>query len=170
VVTVREGGPATRQVVWTGRRATDIGHHPHPAKVRPVRILAGAFGNGLPERDLRVSPNHALYIDGALFEAISLVNGMTIIQETQTRFVTYYHIELDEHDILLAEGLAAESFIDTGNRDMFENSEGAVQLFPDFRTADNAPTCVPLHRTGPAVERAHAALAALAVTFIARRA
>jgi autotransporter passenger strand-loop-strand repeat protein len=170
VVTVREGGPSSRPVVWTGRRATHIGRHPNPEQVRPVRILAGAFGQGVPERDLRVSPNHAIYIDGALFEAISLVNGISIVQETATRFVTYHHIELDAHDIIVAEGLATESYLDTGNRDMFENSEGAVRLFPDFRTAADAPTCVTLHRAGPAVARVHAALEVLALGFLARRA
>jgi autotransporter passenger strand-loop-strand repeat protein len=168
VVTVRDDGPATRQVVWTGRRATDIRRHPHPERVRPVRILAGAFGAGVPERDVRVSPNHAIYIDGALFEAIRLVNGVSIIQETMTNTVTYHHIELDGHDIVLAEGLPAESFLDTGNRDMFAASQGVVQLFPGFRTAENAPTCVPLHRTGPALDRARARLSALAARFAAR--
>jgi len=170
VVTVRDGGPSSRPVIWTGRRATDIRRHPNPELVRPVRIMAGAFGPGVPERDLRVSPNHAIYIDGALFEAIGLVNGMTIVQEMATRFVTYHHIELDAHDIVLAEGLATESYIDTGNREMFETGEGAVRLFPDFRTAAGAATCVPLHRTGPAVARVHAALEVLARGCLARRA
>jgi hypothetical protein len=163
VITVREGGPMTSKVVWTGRRAIDASRHPTPEIVRPVRILAGAFGGGLPERDLRVSPHHGIYLDGALFEALALVNDTTIIQEHQTRYVTYHHIELEEHDIMLAEGLPTESYLDTGNRDMFENTEGAIKLHPDFRTAENAPTCGPLYRNGHEVEKAKAKLQIMAL-------
>jgi autotransporter passenger strand-loop-strand repeat protein len=170
VVTVLPDGPATRRVVWTGRRAIDIARHPNPAIVRPVRIRAGAFGAGLPERDLRVSPHHAVFLDGALFEALSLVNGTTVIQEQDTRFVTYHHIELDGHDLMLAEGLAAESFLDTGNRDMFESSEGAMQLHADFRTPQTAATCLPIIRDGAALDAARAKLAALAANSTARKA
>jgi antigen 43 len=165
VVTVRAGGPPTAKIVWTGRRAIDIARQPDPSIVYPVRILAGAFGGGLPERDLLVSPHHGIVFQGELFEAIALVNGETIIQDRTINFITYHHIELEAHDIVLAEGLPAESFINTGNRGMFENSTGVVQLFPDWRTADNAPTCVTLHRSGAAVARAHAALARLAAQF-----
>jgi autotransporter passenger strand-loop-strand repeat protein len=170
VVTVRDGGPATAKVVWTGRRTIDILRYNKPEIVRPVRILAGAFGNNTPERDLRLSPHHAVYIDGALFEAVALINGITVIQEQTTRFVTYHHIELEQHDIMLAEGLPAESFLDTGNRDMFENTTGALQLHPDFRHPEAAPTCAPLHRTGPEVAAVHARLAAIAEAMTGCRA
>jgi hypothetical protein len=162
VVTVREGGPAISKIIWTGQRTIDIMRHHNPAIVRPVRILAGAFGNGLPERDLRLSPHHAVYIDGALFEVVALVNGLTIIEEHNTRYVTYHHIELEQHDIVLAEGLPAESFLDTGNRDMFGTTGGVLQLHADFRTEYNAQTCVPLHRQGPEVARVHGTLLNLA--------
>jgi hypothetical protein len=63
---------------------------------------------------------------------------------------------------MLAEGLPAESYLDTGNRDMFENDTGVTVLYPDFRTSNDAKTCVPLHRSGPAVHRAHDMLLTLA--------
>jgi hypothetical protein len=166
LVTVREGGPAERTVVWTGRRRLDVSRHANPAMVQPVRIRAGAFGGGIPERDLRLSPHHAVYIDGDLFEAIALVNGITIIQESDTRFVTYHHIELDEHDIMLAEGLAVESFLPTGNRAMFERA-GPMQLHPEWRTPEAASPCVTLHRVGPKVEQAFCRLRLLAERFVA---
>lgn len=72
-------------------------------------MVAGAFGPGLPKRDLRVSPRHAIYMDGNLFWARALVNGATLLQEQDTRKVMYYHIELETHDIVLAENLPAES-------------------------------------------------------------
>jgi collagen type I/II/III/V/XI/XXIV/XXVII alpha len=127
--------------------------------------MAGAMGAGLPERDLRLSPDHAVYIDGALFEAKALVNAITIVQETDTKFVTYHHIELEWHDIMLAEGLATESYLDTGNRNMFEMNGGAVQLYPDWRTPNTAPTCVPIYREGAKLEEVKARLLALAEAF-----
>ena len=148
VVTVREGGPATRKVVWTGRRRLDLTRHPDPEFLAPIRILAGAIAHGVPERDLLLSPHHAVYLDGYLYEALALVNGATIRQELDTREVTYHHIELEQHDIMLAEGLPAESFLNTGNRDMFENAGAAMVLHPDFRPQGDEGFCVPIIRAG----------------------
>lgn len=158
MVTVREGGPASRKVVWTGKRAIDISRHPRPELVRPVRIIAGAFGDNVPQRDLRLSPLHAVYVNGCLFEAISLVNGSTIYQEQNTRHVTYHHIELDAHDIILAEGLPAESFLDTDDRTMFENVSGVVVLHPGFAAPADAKFCAPMVREGIQLEQMRAEL------------
>jgi hypothetical protein len=102
-----------------------------------------------------------VYVDGELFEAIALVNGVSIVQEQTTRYVTYHHIELEQHDIMLAEGLPAESFLDTGGRQMFEAEDGALRLHPDWRTPPGAPTCIPLHRAGAKAEAVSARLLAL---------
>jgi hypothetical protein len=160
MVTVREDGPVTRRVVWTGRRAIDITRHAAPDMVRPLRIIAGAFGPNVPERDLRLSPLHAVFHNGHLFEAISLVNGTTIYQEQLCTHVTYHHIELDAHDVLLAEGLPVESFLDTGNRNMFENVSGLIVLHPDFAASDTSGFCAPLVSGGPELEAIRAVIAA----------
>ncbi len=162
VVTVREGGPATARIVWVGSRTLDAARHADPALVRPVRFRAGALGGGIPERDVRLSPHHAVYLDGALIEAIALVNGMTIIQEAATDLVTYHHIELERHDILLAEGMPAESFLDIGNKHMFAQAGAPLALHPDWRTPPGAATCVPLHRGGALVARVRARLETMA--------
>ena len=159
LVTVREGGPLSAEVVWVGHRTIDISRHPNPELVRPVRILAGAIAPGIPERDLRLSPHHAVYLDGALFEARRLINGTTIYQEPQTRFVTYHHVELTTHDVILAEGLAAESFLDTGNRAMFANQTGPLTLHADFRPLSEDGFCVPLVHEGDILERMQTRLA-----------
>ena len=86
----------------------------------------------MPQRDLLVSPDHAIFVDGKLICARQLVNGTTIRQETGWTAVDYYHVELDQHAILLAEGLPAESYIDTGNSGFFANSGAPLVLRPDL--------------------------------------
>jgi hypothetical protein len=121
---VRLAGGGQARIVWTGSRRIDCAAHPDPQAVWPVRIEAGALAHGLPMRDLRVSPDHALLIDGVLIAARRLLNGMTIVQEP-VAVVTYHHVELARHAALLAEGVAAESFRDTGNRDWFDGASPA---------------------------------------------
>jgi hypothetical protein len=105
-------------VIWLGHRTIDCRRHKSPQSVWPVRIRAGAFAAGMPARDLWLSPDHAVYVDGSLIPAIYLVNGRSIAQARVGR-VTYIHVELPAHDVVLAEGLPAESYLDTGNRAAF---------------------------------------------------
>jgi hypothetical protein len=167
VLTAREGSETVAEVIWVGHRTIDLARHAMPEKVRPVRILAGAFGPGLPERDLRVSPDHALYIDGHLIEAKTLVNGVTVIVEKSTRYVTYHHIELARHDVVLAEGLPAETYLESGNRLMFESDSSPMVLHPDFVTAARENACAPLLTDGRIVTAARQRLLdrALALGF-----
>jgi hypothetical protein len=146
VLTLRDG--SAQRIIWTGQRTINLDRHADPEKVRPVIILAGAFGEGLPERDLKLSPDHALFIDGHLIEAKTLVNGATILRDRAAKFVTYHHIELARHDVVLAEGLAAETYLDSGNRRNFESDAGPVALHPDFAAASRAGACATLLTDG----------------------
>ena len=93
-----------------------------PLTTMPVLVKAGALGEGMPRRDLYLSPSHALFIDGTLAQAGALVNGRSIVRfsDTSETFV-YYNIELGKHDLILAEGVAAETFVDNASRRNFDN-------------------------------------------------
>jgi len=97
------------KIIWVGRRDLDFSKHPMPSLVRPVRIAAGALGMGIPERELVVSPDHGLYFDGCLVQAKDIVDGAVIRLDTDMPAIRYYHVELESHGILLADGAPAES-------------------------------------------------------------
>ena len=143
-------GGAARPIVWIGQRRVDCRRHPQPDLVWPVRIRAGAFGDGLPQRDLWLSPDHAVFCDGVLIPVKYLVNGATILQE-KAASVLYFHVELDRHDVLLAEGLPTESYLDTGNRAQFANGAAHMTLHPDFSPLSWDAACAPLCTGGPLV-------------------
>jgi hypothetical protein len=129
VVTTTDG--RERPVRWIGRNTVTT-RFGDPLRFAPIRIRAGAIGDGLPARNLLLSPDHAIFVNGILVHAGALVNGTSIIREVDlpAQFV-YYHIELDEHCLILAEGLAAETFVDNVDRMRFDNWEEHRTLFGD---------------------------------------
>jgi hypothetical protein len=149
-------------IKWIGHRRVNCGRHPDPRKVWPVRVQAGAFGRGLPRRDLLVSPQHALFTEGVLIPARYLINGHNVVQQ-EVDSIEYFHIELGCHDILLAEGLPAESYLDTGDRKNFDNNKGPVALHPDFGLwCWDSRACAELKVTGAEVDAVRARLLARA--------
>jgi hypothetical protein len=141
MVLALSGGALTeRPVKWLGRRLIDLTAHPRPETVAPIRIQRDAFADNIPHSDLLVSPDHAIFMDGILICARQLINGATIRQEKGRTSVEYYHVELDAHSILLAEGLPAESYLDTGNRGFFANSGEPLRLHSDLTGETDYPT------------------------------
>jgi len=146
-------GGGTAPVVWIGHRTIEPGRHARPDAVQPVLIGAHAIADNVPARDLVVSPDHAFYFNGALIPAKALVNGMTI-RQVERRSVTYYHVELPAHAILLAENMPAESYLETGNRQAFENGGAAIALHPEFaQPLREAASCAPFAEHGAIVEQ-----------------
>ena len=145
---------AARSIKWIGRRAYDGRFVAANRAVLPIRIEAGALDDGAPARDLWVSPEHALYIGGVLVPAGLLVNGMTIRQVESVERLEYFHIELEMHDVILAEGTPAESFVDCDNRGMFQNGAEFTALYPDA-------TPTPWEFCAPRLEEGSAELTAI---------
>ncbi|MEO9191985.1 MAG: Hint domain-containing protein [Acetobacteraceae bacterium] len=164
-----DGVQVQRPVRWIGRRRIDIGAHPQPDLVRPIRIRQGACAENVPRRDLLVSPDHAILLDGVLIPARLLVNGATIVQDATPESVHYCHVELDRHSVLLAEGLATESYLDTGNRAVFENADLATIAHPDLAAhrprSWDADACAPLATDPARVEPIWRRLAERAMTL-----
>ncbi len=119
-----------RRIKWIGRRSYDGRFIRGNREVLPILIRQDALGDGVPARDLRVSPHHALYLDGVLVPAAALINGVSIAQCQEVERVDYFHLELAGHDVIFAEGAATETYVDCDNRGMFHNSEEFVALYP----------------------------------------
>jgi len=149
-----DGILAPRPLVWVGHRTLDCRRHPNPRDVLPIRVAPGAFGPGQPHRPLDLSPDHAVHVDGVLIPIRYLVNGTTIAQ-VEAETLTYFHIELDRHAVLRAEGLPAESYLDTGNRAAFANGGRTVMLHPEFALQVwRRDACADLVLDGPQLEAA----------------
>jgi hypothetical protein len=151
----------TRTIRWLGHQTLDLRHHPHPHTAWPVRIAAGAIAPMLPLADLWLSPEHAVLLDDLLIPAIRLANDATIAQ-VPVETVEYWHLELDSHDLVRAEGLAAESYLDTGTREGFDEGPAWLAENPDATPFHWTQTCRPLVLEGEALVAVRQALQARA--------
>lgn len=112
----------TSKVVWTGSMRLRCADTPWEASVAPVRISANAIGEAVPARDLIVSPGHGIGFDllgPVLVPAGVLVNGTTVTAEAP-EWIEYWHVEVEGHSMIKAEGLSCESYLDVRNRGSFE--------------------------------------------------
>lgn len=138
MVTTAEGRHVS--IKWIGRQT--VQNLFSGERMQPVRIQAGALGNGLPQSDLTVTADHGMIVDGVVINASALVNGTTIDWLPMNELpdeVTYYHIETEAHDVILANGAPAETFIDVAGRQAFDNHQeyldlyGAERIIPEMR-------------------------------------
>lgn len=130
---------AVKPVAWLGRQTIST-VFADPLRVTPIRVKAGALGENTPSRDLLVSPDHALLIDGALIQAGALVNDTSIMRETSVpKVFTYYHVELDDHLLILAENAPAETFVDNVERLAFDNWAEYEALYPEGKSVEELP-------------------------------
>ncbi|MDH7792967.1 Hint domain-containing protein [Ochrobactrum sp. AN78] len=105
---------AVMPVKWIGRQSHRKSGAEWNESIMPIRVARHALDGKTPYRDLYLSPNHALYIDGVLIRAKDLVNGRTITRVLAQDAVDYYNIVLDSHEVVLAEGTAVETYLMRG--------------------------------------------------------
>jgi Hint domain len=140
----RTASGALRPVVWIGSGQA-LATRGRRDAATPVIVRRGAIAENIPSRDLRITKGHSLYIDGVLIPAEYLINHRSILWDDTAQEVTVYHVELAEHDVLIAEGTPAESYRDDGNRWLFRNANSGWDFPPK-------PACAPVVTGGPIVD------------------
>jgi hypothetical protein len=154
------GALSAQPIIWIGHRSYTCAIHPDRKTVWPVRIATGALGAGLPRRDLFLSPQHAVFLHGLLIPANLLINHGSIAQ-VPVEQIAYYHIELTTHAIILAEGVQAESYLNTDDRGTFAECHPTARRSADFVShLWEAAGCARLILCGPELGAARASLAA----------
>ncbi|MGR3794717.1 Hint domain-containing protein [Vannielia sp. SX4] len=142
-VMTRDNGLQT--IRWVGRKTLNKAALQRQPELRPVRVAKGAMGQGLPERDMLVSPQHRLLVTGdhaalwfedreVLVAALHMINDSTI-RRADVEEVTYIHILFDQHEVVLSDGAWTESF-QPGDRTL-AGLDGAARnelltLFPEL--------------------------------------
>ncbi len=126
-------------VKWIGRQCYKKSGPSWPDNVMPIRIARQALDQRTPHQDLYLSPNHALFIDGVLIRVKDLVNGISIAPALPAGHerIEYFHIVLDTHEVIFAEGAPAETFlVRASNHENFTNFAEYERLYPaDTRAA-----------------------------------
>jgi hypothetical protein len=121
-------------VSWLGYRTVSMVFS-EPLTASPIRIRAGALAENVPARDLLLSPDHAVLVDGVLAQAGALINGSSIVREAVVPEVfVYYHVEVEDHSLILAENTPAENFVDNVERFGFDNWEEHQALYPEGKS------------------------------------
>jgi hypothetical protein len=137
-------GGRQRPLCWIGRGSA-VAVRGQRSAATPLIVRKGALADNVPNRDLRITKGHSLFLDDVLIPVEFLVNHRSILWDDVTQDVEVFHLELDEHDILIANGAAAESYRDDDNRWLFSNaSSGGDQ--------PAKPACAPVLTGGPVVD------------------
>ncbi|HEX4504620.1 MAG TPA: Hint domain-containing protein, partial [Alphaproteobacteria bacterium] len=157
---VMTAGGETLPLKWIGRRSYRDWLAVGNADAQPVLFKAGSIADFVPARDLYVSPEHAMFLDGVLVPACHLVNGVSILKIEGMEEIDYFHLEFDRHVVILAEDAPAESFVEDDSRMLFHNAEEYRRLYPDEPHRRDAEFCAPRIEAGPKLDEIRRTLAA----------
>ena len=123
---------ALKTIKWLCIQTINIKHPVNPLRRNPVCIKKGSLGHDFPKSDLYTSPGHAMFVDGLLINAGALVNGVNIISTQPIEDFKYYHIELDSHELIIAEGCPTESYLPQHEkRSDYDNAEEFNARYPE---------------------------------------
>ena len=126
LVVTASGGATSIQWVWRRRFEREPGQK-WDQKIVPIRVARSALGPNTPHRDLYLSPYHCLYLDDVLIPAVDLINNSTITRRSakDMREIEYFHIKLERHSVIYAEGAACETLraVTAVNSDSLEFEE-----------------------------------------------
>lgn len=148
-----------QRIKWIGRRGYAGPFVARNHLILPVHIRRDAIAPGVPRRDLFVSPGHAICVDGVLIHAWRLINGVSITQVESVESLTYFHVELDNHEIIFAENCPAETFMGESFRNQFQNAQEFSDL---YQTSIEQTMCLPRLDSGFALQAIHGRIAARA--------
>lgn len=123
VLAYKNGAAEPTEIVWAGHAQAKVNPSlPDDEAGYPVRIVKDAIAEGVPYKDMLVTPEHCLYFDGRFVPVRMLVNGSSIFYDRTFTSYTYYHVETPEHAVIMADGMLSESYLDTGNRASFRST------------------------------------------------
>lgn len=146
-----------RQVMWVGQsRAVVRARLPDDESGYPVRLLKGAIAHNVPYKDMLITSEHCLFLDGRFVPVRMLVNGRSIFFDKSIVSYDYYHVETEDHSVIMADGVLTESYLDTGNRFAFNQNTPVVSIRQSRNlTWDNAsaPLDVSRHFVEPLFRR-----------------
>jgi len=129
VVAFINGTATSRRVTWTGQAHCNVrAHLPDDEAGYPVRILKDAIADGVPFKDMLITSEHCLFFDGKFVPARMLVNGRSIFFDKSITSYDYYHIETEDHSVIMADGVLTESYLDTGNRCALSQKGNVVSI------------------------------------------
>ncbi|MBS1063794.1 tail fiber protein [Gluconobacter wancherniae] len=122
-------GGTIRSVTWVGQsRAVVRSRLPDDEAGYPVRLLKGAIAHNVPYKEMLITSEHCLFLDGRFVPVRMLVNGRSIFFDRSIASYDYYHVETEDHSVIMADGVLTESYLDTGNRLAFDQNGPVVSI------------------------------------------
>jgi len=171
VVAYVDGVAEVRNVIWTGTKHVTV--NPSLAADEagyPVRIRENAIADGVPNKDLLVTAEHCLFVDGKFVPARMHVNGSSIAYDRSITSYDYYHVETADHAVIKANNVLTESYLDTGNRAEMRQEGNVVRLggspVKTWEKDGAAPLCVDRAIVEPLFQRLAARAEALGLESV----